>query len=97
MIEPVGQKVALEIISNLDRYAEDVKKRSGILISKATQGQPISGRVYAIAADIVDPEYKVGDVVIFKTPEGVPFLGHRMDGKELTFVEHENIIASVKE
>ena len=97
-MQPAGQKVALEIIKNLDRFAEDIKKRSGLLISNSvTQGTPISGRVYKISPNIVDPQYKIGEVVVFRMPEGEVFKGWRLDDKELVFVEHDWIIATITE
>jgi co-chaperonin GroES (HSP10) len=91
MICPLGQKVALEIITNLDLYAKSLKKRSGLLAPKLVEGQPLAGKVLALSRDIQEPEYSVGDAVIFKTPEGSVFQGVHLDGKKVCFVNHEDI------
>lgn len=96
MIEPVNNNVILEIATKLDKYAEDVKKRSGIIVSpKIAQGQPNQGVVLAIAKGIKDPEYSVGDIVVFS--KGGIFEGFKHDGKDLVSVAHDEIVAKILE
>lgn len=96
MLEPVGDSVLLEIVTRVDALKEDVKKRSGLLIdSGMKQDEPDRGRVVAISKDIADPEYAVGDLVVFHTRE--IFQGFRWDGKDLVSMKHEEIIAKIIE
>lgn len=95
-IVPIGQNVILEIITEMDKLADRYK--STLIIettSKTVQGQPNTGRVYVISPDIKDPDYKVGDMVVFHTEE--VFQGFKMDGKNLVTVKHNEIIASINE
>ena len=96
MLKAVNNKVILEIVKNLDRYAEDVKKRSGLLVSpKLQQGQPDTGVVQSIGKDVVDPEYAIGDTVIFN--KGGMFLGFKHEGKDYIAVDAFEIQAKVTE
>jgi len=93
MLHAVGSKVVLEIVSNLDRFAEDVKKRSGLLVSSKTiQGQPNTGRVYSVGPD-ANLDLKAGQIVIFNKQN--VFEGIRFDDKELVAVDAFEIVAVI--
>lgn len=97
MLEPVGDNVLLEIVTRVDQFAGDLKKRTGLLVAKDSikQDEPNTGRVYAISKSIKDPEYSVGDLVIFSTKE--IFQGFRHEGKDLVSMRHEEIIGKINE
>lgn len=97
MLEPTADNVLLEIVERVEAFADDLKKRSGLLVDtgKVKQDEPDRGRVVAISPDITDPEYKVGDLVLFKTKE--IFQGFKWDDKKLVFMKDHEIIATLIE
>jgi co-chaperonin GroES (HSP10) len=96
MLKAVNNKVVLEIIKNLDRYAEDVKKRSGLLVSpKVVQGEPNMGKVYSIGPDVTDPGYEVGDMVVFN--KAGMFMGFKHEDKDFIALDAFEIQAKVIE
>lgn len=97
MLEPIGQNVILEIISRGEEYAAGVKSRSGLIVQadKIKQNEPNQGRVYAVSAAIKDPEYSVGDLVIYSTRD--IFQGFEFDGKKLVTMKADEIIAKLSE
>lgn len=96
MLHAVSNKVVLEIVKNLDRYAEDVKKRSGLLVSpKVPQGEPNMGKVYSIGPAVVDPGYEVGDTVVFN--KGGLFIGFKHEDKDFIACDDTEILAKVSE
>lgn len=97
MLEPIGQNVLLEIVTRVDAFADDLHNRSGLLVAKESikQDEPNQGRVYAISPAIKNPEYKVGDLVVFRTKE--IFQGFRFDDKDLVSMKHEEILGKINE
>lgn len=96
-LDPKGKHVLLEIVTRADQLADEVKNRSGLLVTtaKTRQGEPNTGIVYAIGADVPDDRlYHVGDTVVFHSKE--IFQGFHFDGKKLVSVEHEEILAIIE-
>lgn len=96
-LQPIGQNVILEIVTRVDALADQYKKSSGLLIAKDSikQDEPNQGRVYAISPDIKDPEYQIGDLVVFHTKE--IFQGFPWGDKKLVNLQHEEILAKLTE
>ena len=97
MLEPYGENVLLEIIERVDVFADDLKKRTGLLVpkDKIKQDEPNMGIVYAIGDDVKDPPFKVGDKVVFRTKE--IFQGFKWDDKKLVSLKYDEVIASIIE
>lgn len=92
-MQPTKNNVLLEIVTKADQFAQDVKKRSGLIVTngKTKEGEPNTGVVFAIGKGIEDPEYKIGDSVIF-FKQGI-FQGFDHDGKKLVSVTDDEIKA----
>lgn len=79
-LKPLPGKILVEFITRSDARAEEVKKRSGLLLPEAEfQGAPDRGVVYAVGPD-VDPQISVGRTVFFKddTPKGFEWEGRKL-------------------
>ncbi len=96
MLHAVSNKVVLEIVSKLDAYAEDVKKRSGLLVSpKVPQGEPNMGKVFSIGPEVEKPGYAVGDTVVFN--KAGMFTGFKHEDKDFIIVDSFEVQAKVTE
>lgn len=90
---PIGDKVIIEPVLNSQLAAQDLKKRTGlILASPKHQGIPIIGDVVAIGPDV--DRCKVGDRVMFK--EQSP-RGFKWEGKGYIPTTNNHILALVTE
>lgn len=94
-LEPKGQNVLLEIVTESDTLAQNVKASSGLLIPEVTQGEPKRGVVYSVSEAIESPEYGIGDTVVFRTED--LFEGFKWDDKKLVSVKSDEILAVISE
>lgn len=97
-MQPIGDNVIVEIITETDKFTDEVAQRTGLIYQateKTVQGEPYNGRVYAMGPDIEDPEYSIGDNVVFSIQE--IFQGFRYDDKKLVRVKHHEIIGKITE
>lgn len=84
----VGNWVLLEIILHSDMRAADVKSKiPGFVMAKPEfEALPMFGKVYKVGDGVKNPEFKIGDIVIFKedkphafTHNGIDYLPVRPD------------------
>ncbi len=95
MLEPIGDKVLIEILTRAEAEKAHLEKSTSLLIPelKGVQGEPDRGVVYAISSDIEKPEYSIGDTVVFHSED--IFEGFKHDGKNLVAVHDFEILARI--
>lgn len=79
-LKPLPGKIIVEFITRSDALADEVKKRSGLLLTEAEyQGAPDRGVVYAVGEG-VDPQIAVGKTICFRddAPKGFEWDGHKL-------------------
>lgn len=96
-MKPVGKTVIVELVERAQDLAANVRARSGLLIAtkKLVQGMPDRGLVIAVGSEVENPEFVVGDTVIFKHQEN--FQGFEIDGKKLAGIPSKDIVATLRE
>lgn len=95
-IEAIGEFVIVELITRLDKFKDEVKERSGLLIADTAQGTPSFGRVVSIGPDVKKPRmYEEGDTVVFKDQKN--FQGFKHDDLPMAGLHESRIVAVVNE
>ena len=90
MLKPLGDKIVVE------PKGEEEKTQSGILLpdtarKKSTEGAVVAvGRGKYIEGKLVEPEVKVGDVVIYSKYGGTEVT---IDNKDYVILDEDNILA----
>ncbi|HPR30796.1 MAG TPA: co-chaperone GroES [Prolixibacteraceae bacterium] len=88
-LQPVNQNVLLELPNN----SHEQKTASGIIIPDSAKEKEKIAKVVALS-NIENPEFAVGDLVLFKD-----FTGSEVDfdGKKFLFLPYGDILAKVVE
>jgi len=88
-LQPINQNVLIAI-----EEKKEQKTQGGIIIpDTASKEKPISGKVIAMA-NIEDPEFTVGDNVVFKKYSGTEI---EFSDKEYLVLQYADILAKITE
>ncbi len=88
-LQPINENVLIELVEEKEQ-----KTTGGIIIpDTASKEKPISGKVIAMA-NIQDPEFNVGDNVVFKKYSGTEL---EFEDKQYLVIQYSDILAKIVE
>jgi len=93
-MEAKGQFVLVEPITNRQEFSKKLSAMGLVAQEKGPEGPPNRGKVLSIGDGIKNPEYAVGDVVIFNEEQPS---GFKHEGQDYLPIHQGKIIGILKD